>query len=366
MRLPTWDELNEVPEQRDVLELPLDQPVFVVGPPGSGKTVLAVSRARMLAEDRRTVAVITYNRMLRRLTCLLNAGQGIARTMQSFVWKDYVKKTGGSPVRQPYDKYRYDWSAMLSTLDGHTNSRPTWSNLVIDEGQDLEEGFFQYASKHAAGSLTVFADEDQALGGRRTTLKQIKAAANLPDPIILQTNHRNTPEVAAVAEHFHSGRLPAATVRRKATKDMPRLIYRPNLEETAQFIGRWVQTRGGTVGVIVNRNDTGTAMREMLRRLLPRHRVDLYTANLKNEDDIALLDAGVTVLNTDSVKGQEFDAVFVLQLEQFIPCVTAAMRRVMYMLCSRARDHLFLMHWAGALSPEASASLPGSHLLERS
>ena len=40
MRLPTYDELSNDEEQLDVLEAPLDQPLFVVGPPGSGKTSL--------------------------------------------------------------------------------------------------------------------------------------------------------------------------------------------------------------------------------------------------------------------------------------------------------------------------------------
>ena len=44
VRLPTWEELTSVPEQLDVLEYPLDKSLFVVGPPGSGKTVLAMHR----------------------------------------------------------------------------------------------------------------------------------------------------------------------------------------------------------------------------------------------------------------------------------------------------------------------------------
>src|SRR5262249_29445661 len=155
---------------------------------------LAVSRARMHTNDQKSVALVTYNRLLRRLANLLDALAGHVTTMHSFVWHDYVGRTGGGPEkRNPWDSYDYDWNAMLQRLANHPKSGPTWEHLIIDEGQDLAEGFFAYAYRHVAGALTVFADDDQALGDRRTTLEQIQSAAKLPDPVILQENHRNSP-----------------------------------------------------------------------------------------------------------------------------------------------------------------------------
>lgn len=74
---------------------------------------------------------------------------------------------------------------------------------------------------------------------------------------------------------------------------------------------------------------------------------------------------GVTVLNKDSVKGQEFDTVFVLELERFIPCTIDAEFRAMYMMCTRARDRLFLVYGPERLSAVAEASLPSGDVLER-
>ena len=78
-----------------------------------------------------------------------------------------------------------------------------------------------------------------------------------------------------------------------------------------------------------------------------------------------MLAPGVTVLNKESVKGQEFDTVFVLEIEAFIPCTDDVMRRGMYMMCSRARDNLFLIYGPGELSVEAATALPGLDVLER-
>ena len=76
MRLPTYDEISRDDEQLNVYETPFDESLFVVGPPGSGKTVLAVHRAQMLANAGNTVVLITYSRMLRRLIAQLTGGTG--------------------------------------------------------------------------------------------------------------------------------------------------------------------------------------------------------------------------------------------------------------------------------------------------
>ena len=73
----------------------------------------------------------------------------------------------------------------------------------------------------------------------------------------------------------------------------------------------------------------------------------------------------MTILNKESVKGQEFDTAFILNLEGFVPCRNDAERRVMYMMCTRARDHMFLVFGPGTLSTEAEADLPGPAHLER-
>lgn len=69
-----------------MLEAPLDEPLFVVGPPGSGKTSLAAWRGDALATLYGETPIITYNRMLRRSLHLVAHEHDIgirASTMQA-------------------------------------------------------------------------------------------------------------------------------------------------------------------------------------------------------------------------------------------------------------------------------------------
>ncbi len=367
MRLPTYEELANVEEQLEVLEYPLDESLFVVGPPGSGKTVLAVQRAETVSrwETGKSVPIVTYNRLLRRLMQLLNNGGVYPRTMHTFVWEEYRRRTKHPVPTEREDSYAYLWPEMLGRLR-RARVVPDRPHLVVDEGQDLPEGFFVYASRHVSRTLTVFADEDQALSRQCTTLEQIKRAANLDNPIILRRNHRNTPEIAAVAEHFHSGRLPAADVTRESNGELPRLIRSRNIDDTAVLISNWRQTMGGAVGIVVHRTQpTGVELHQKLRELLPRSRVNIYQHDERNENSTNILEDGVTVLNKMSVKGQEFDSLFILELERFVPCENQAERRAMYMMCSRARDNLLLVYGPGHLSKKAANALPGPQILER-
>ena len=349
-----------------MLEVPLDQPLFVAGPPGCGKTSLAVWRADALSELYGKIPVITYNRMLRRSLQLVADENEIAisaSTMQRFVWQDYSTRIHERPPMDALDPYTYQWEVMMERLAG---GGPDREALVVDEGQDLPGDFFIYASRFVASNLSVFADEEQAIGENRSTLVQIKRAAALPDPVILTENHRNTPEIARLAEHFHRGRLPAASVVRAGSGELPQLVRSPNVNSTASRIVNEFRNRAASIGVIVDQNSTGQAIWSLLQSRLSQTRVDMYSNQARNEQSIDIRKAGVTVVNKDSVKGQEFDTVFLLELDRFIPCVSDADFRAMYMMCTRARDNLFLVHGPDALSADAGAALPGADILERS
>ena len=152
---------------------------------------------------------------------------------------------------------------------------------------------------------------------------------------------------------------------RPPSGELPRVVLCRGQGATRR-IANWYRARGGRVGVaVVNNEPTGRALYSRLRNRLPGHRVDFYTNDQQNEDDIDLLEPGITILNVQSIKGQEFDTVFVMEIGELLLQLDEVNTRKMYMLCARARDHLILMHECNRLPRVLLDQLPGADILER-
>ena len=363
MRLPTYDEIARDDKQLEVYERPFDQSLFVVGPPGSGKTVLAVHRAQMLASAGIPVVLVTYNRMLRRLIAQLTEKRVDARTMHSFVSHHYRRHAASPVPSRKDDRYEFIWDEMHEKLK-ERGIAPEPVHAIVDEAQDLPGPFFRYLRDFVASTVTVFADEDQALRADRSTLRDIQDQGRFGDPVLLSVNHRNTPEIARVAEFFHAGDAPVPEVKRRPSGELPRLVAY-GMESATALIANWYSTRGGRVGVSVVCNTTGEYLYSRLQDQLPAKAVRIYTTDRKNEDDIDILGRGITILNVGSIKGQEFDTVFVMETSELLLHSNAVNQRKMYMLCARARDNLFLTHEDDRLPDALLDRLPGPEFLER-
>jgi superfamily I DNA/RNA helicase len=146
---------------------------------------------------------------------------------------------------------------------------------------------------------------------------------------------------------------------------IPTLAYEPNILSVAKRIATWYANRAGNIGVIVKFDNSGQELKTNLAKILSNTRIDYYSNRLKNEDSIQLIAPGITILNQESVKGQEFDTVFICELQAYAPINTPKILRIMYMMCCRARDHLFLLYGPDQLSAHAIETLPGNELLNR-
>ena len=170
-----------------------------------------------------------------------------------------------------------------------------------------------------------------------------------------------------MAEYFHTGHVPVAEVIRPRSGERPRMVLCSDRDDMARRVANWYRSRGGPeLGVgVVGQWKRGEDLYAKLRSQLSDQRVQFYTSYKKNENSIDLLASGITILNVQSIKGQEFDTVFLTEVDQLLVPISEQGRRRMYMLCARARDNLIVIHIGDSVPCALLEQLPAADVLER-
>jgi len=380
--IPTAAELT--PEQQAVFDLPANGRYLVTGPPGTGKTVLALLRARRLVEQKRRPTIVLYNRALGTMVASEARALGIedrVRTYHQWFGTMYGTVTGQlAPQTQPY---HFDWSAIAKEAPRIYAARKSLDleDIIIDEAQDLPADFFGFLAELGA-NLTVFADENQRITDMQSTILDLRKTLAMPTELQIRKNFRNTRPVATVARYFYAGLATGVPDLPDRPGVAPRLIRVDGLEGLAEAVCRvaLLEPFRNEIGVFVQRTATRDLLAAYVQTALPRiaermaerspakadeltkrarrltHRVFVYSSNV---DAAAppLNEPGIFVICHASGKGLEFDAVFVaLDNLHDLDELTAKMRA--YVLSSRPRHELYLS-WVGASASLWPHRVPG-------
>ena len=357
MKLPSYQDLSK--EQDKINNLPLDKNHIVMGPPGTGKTVTALYRSKMLHDEGTKVLLLMYSRLLSQYTAAAT-GQleidGVVKTFHQWFYGFYLQTYGIKPPQ--ISEYSYDWDQVLKTISSKPPKASSLQSLIIDEGQDLSKQFFILA-KYLAKTLVVFCDENQRLVEDNSTLEEIKTAMSIKKEHVLTRNYRNSREIAALAAEFYTG-LPSGIPEeptRSGTR--PVIMRHRNINETAEYISRYEKNHSDRqIGVFVHSNDYRS---KFLNRLKGRtaNPIQTYVGGLGRQAQTVDFDApGVFVINYPSAKGLEFDTVFLPELQAADPDFGRPETRMrFYVLLSRAREELFLVY-SGDGSPRWLSCLP--------
>lgn len=276
------------------------------------------------------------------------------------------------PPASDDDGFDTDWIGYASHVIEHTKGKlpkeAHWGHLIVDEGQDFPPDFYSMLSMlmdfgfanlavEKRPAVTVLADENQRLTLKKnSTIADIVTHLKVPEQsrYLLEENFRNSEPIAKTAAHFYADMSTGIPKAPKRKGPVPQVRRFESTAAACEFVANYAKTNGREqIGVLLpDSNPLRKEYREGLLRRLGEGRVKSYAWKDDAADkpgEIPFDDDGlVLVINRASAKGLEFDAVFIVELqnarvdqEQF-----DFFRMGMYVMCSRAKKALFLA-WCG-------------------
>ncbi|MFJ8715766.1 hypothetical protein ACIRD9_21680 [Streptomyces violaceus] len=351
------------PAQRDCLDaLPLAGNHVVSGPPGSGKSLLAGHRAVHLALTGRPTLLLSRSNLLRQLLNGMLQGLTVPGTpVEAATVHGWVLRHFGYGARRTQDGW-FDWVALAqqaaATLGENEAATP---HLVVDEGQDLSPGFHRMA-RLAAASVTVFADECQRLTETNSTLIEITdALGRSTGRVEIAGNHRNSREIASLAEYFRTGGTRPEMPFRSGTLPVVRR-YSGTKDLTDDIAGLAARHPGDRIGVIVNSSRTAADLMRRMEHAGLAHEPQLYSSAAPSGRyrDLDLARPGIVLVHRASAKGLDFDTVVIADAESDSATdpTSATLRMAYYVMITRARERLVL-GWQGSRPPRHLEGLDG-------
>ncbi len=381
-QLPGIQDLSK--EQEDVRALPMEGQHLIVGGPGTGKSILALLRARRLAQEGAQYVFLVYNHLLNESSKQLLDEDLISKQWQSWfmgLYRDIFKKsvpklppTGGSSWQD------IDWGSVLesiSTIEPELADLPT---LVIDEGQDMPPEFYQALVNMGFENFFVMADQNQQIQeGLNSTRRDIETALALEtdDVIELKNNYRNKHPVARLAREFYTGdpaspppALPTATIR---SVKIP-LCYEYDIEQIGRLMGSLLKMAdrdpSKLIGIFTYNNEDRMQYYNGLLNCnvrLDNQKPIVRTFSNSEKNAISFDEGGILVINAQACKGLEFDTVFIADVNHF-NCSDHNKdnaRRLFYVMIARAIDRVILLKQRGMHCPADSILPVDASILER-
>ena len=368
--LPGIQDLTK--EQERVRALPKCGQHLIVGGPGTGKSVLALIRARRHAQDQDHYRFLVHNHLLHRASQQL-FGEGLMGKTWETWFRAFFSDTLNQdlPLLPPQRKMNYrsiDWEAVQEIA----RSLPAPENLaksflVIDEGQDMPPEFYHVLGDLGFENFFVACDQNQQITEQNSSRQDIEdcLAIDNSDVIELVHNHRNNYPVARLAREFYTGdpaSPPPELPQSSSRAGVPRLyVYessREGLRTVAERILRQFDLQPGRlIGVIAPKNEVRERYFDSLQEAKADMRWDNESPTIKTfhgsyRPDLRFDQGGIMVINVQACKGLEFDDVVLADIDQhkFWSNDMDAIRKRFYVMVARARENVFMFMRQGSFS----------------
>lgn len=380
--LPRLDQLTK--DQRKVLRLKREGQYLIVGSPGTGKSVVALRRAENQIDHKNSL-FLTFNHVLSHATKQLFDGEIHCDIAMSWFYtlqwnlkkgKHETFEEDKMPERAPYKPDYDEVIERFKLLDVDYSHYL----VIIDEGQDLPPGWYDCLTELGFENFFIVADQNQQITDENSSRVELQEAIAIQskDVIELKENWRNVTPIATFSNYFYTDKTsPKPDIPDRPSIDVPILYEYTNIDkiydqvlseydrDPSKLIGFFVPTESKREWYVKKLDDY------QMERSNPKPLISTYFGNQKEKVNIDFSYGGIVILNDKSVKGIEFDTVFII-IDDFKMNNNEleSLQKRFYVMSSRAREKLFLFKSAvrtsivdeilpadGELSGESGAEL---------
>ncbi|MBC8253278.1 MAG: ATP-binding domain-containing protein [Ardenticatenia bacterium] len=350
--LPSFRNLSE--EQQAVINDSFEGSSLIYGPAGSGKTAIALYRAKSLVDQGKSIKVFVFTKVLLQFILAAANDLGIpSHSVQSFyswVWRQHSNLIGYPNDEGGDDRFSRWTDALIRHFQAYPASKPRYDYIIVDEGQDFRENVAQII-RMLSPNIFIAGDTSQSLYTDLRDMGQLAQHwAPLDRPHTLVRNYRNPKTVAKVAALFLEASplgadqfLQTVVGRPSEMKPVWYAVGSPNerVDRIAEILS---QARGSlATGILFRHREHLSQTAEMLSRRGVRFQVALSG----NEYHYSFRDVSIPTLTTiHSAKGIEFDLVVLPDLDADVWDADQDQpnqRRLFFVALTRTKSRLYLI-----------------------
>ena len=356
--LPGIQDLSK--EQEAARALPLEGRHLVVGGPGTGKSVLALLRARQHHGKGSPYLFLVFNHLLHQATQHLFGDELRSSTWKSWFGKIFWRVAEELVPTSTQDKWKIDWDRAESVIaDLPSISDIERPFLVIDEGQDMPPMFYHSLVNLGFENFFVVADQNQQITEENSTIEEIRRALDirLGDVIRLTRNYRNSRPIAKLAAHFCtdelSGTRSELPARSHAAVPLLYMLRDDRPEPVAErIVKRAMRAPRELIGVMTPNNVVRQRYHDALvgavrnqESVLGESAPRITTFYGENRADVVFSEGGILVINSQSCKGLEFDVAVLADIDQYYnpQADPERLSRLFYVMVARAKAHVVML-----------------------
>ena len=328
--LPRIQDLSK--EQLAVRALPKEGQHLIIGGPGTGKSVLALLRAKRHSRDGDDYVYLVFNHLLHEASKQLFGKELVSQTIDSWfrhLYRDLVGQTIPLHNARASGYRPINWSIVEQTTEElKVDSDRTQQFLLIDEGQDMPWQFYHSLVNLGFSNFFVTADQNQQITENNSSRQEITDCLGMEaeDVIELHQNFRNTDAIARLSKELRTidPASPPINLPSSRPGETP-LLRTYNLSKIDQLMKGILSVVNNRpkflVGVITPNNNIREFFLDRLCKAAVRLQwTHIHIQTYFSQQKPAMLtfnEGGIIVINMQSCKGLEFDVVVLADIDEY-------------------------------------------------